>query len=242
MTTRKPSKLNKLAKIRKTPGLWEHTNFAAVAGWRDRVRRMMQVRGKSARGMGRSGEVGGATVSAALNPEKDGEGTTLRTLRVIADELGVPVSWVVAGSAHVPVDDPDKPTVRVIPVLTSEQTLKDAPPKDCPQTAVYGAHFMTRALLVEDSAMVPEGKNSPTQPSRIILPGDVAIWVAGLDCKIGELCVARTPRGAVVRQLVQNDRGELRLQAQNAAFAPSGVKEVDLLGPVVGIQRRLKQL
>lgn len=221
----------------------EAQNNLACSGWQGRLKKMMVVRNMSQRRLGAEAGLGNAAVNFMVNR---GNTTELDTLRRLANVLNVPVVWLATGAPSVigPVpDDPDLGTIRYMPVFTSVDVEREKPVEDNGAIALTsGRHLMqAKALIISDVSMQNEGTNQPVPPQKVVCESDIVVFAVGMKPEIGELVVARSPRGAVCRLLVQNERGELQLVANNAAFARTTVKESDILGPVIGLHRTLKR-
>lgn len=207
-----------------------------VEEFRDRLNRELARQKITMRGLSARADMGPTAISHLLRAAGD---VNLTTADKISTALNVPLSWMLTGQVGIyESDDPKSFRIKLLPIGTPDDPNKTHV-DDIGYVVTTGLQAAddSRALLIRDSAMRVEGINAPVDPHSIVLPGDVIIWSASTPTSIGELVVARSQFGAIVRRLTQNDSGELRLVANNAAFPQVGVKKSDLLGGVLGVWR-----
>lgn len=207
-----------------------------VEEFRDRLNREMTRQKITMRGLSARADMGPTAISHLLRAAGD---VNLTTADKISTALNVPLSWMLTGQVGIyESDDPKNFRIKLLPVGTADDPNKSEV-DETGYVVATGAQAAddSRALLIRDSAMRVEGINTPVDPHSVVLPGDIVVWSASTAPSIGELVVAKSQFGAIVRRLTQNDSGELRLVANNAAFPQVGAKKSDLLGGVLGVWR-----
>ena len=218
-------------------------NDKMVQGWRDRLIGEMGRQRLSQRGLGAAAKLGSTTVRHLVTSAND---ISLDTLRKLSNALGVTVVWLSTGAHAVwsPNESDARPrSVRIVPVSSSNDTDPSSPEVDRGYVAVPDVKTPpdARAMLVQNAAMRSEGINAPIAPEHVVLPGDVVIYAKSAEPEIGELVVASTLNGRVVRRLAMNDDGQMELHPNNSSFPRVVVKKQDLVGAVLAVYRQTRQ-
>ena len=144
--------------------------------------------------------------------------------------------------------DPTKPRAMLLSDRRDEQTHRDAlreTPRGLPLLGSVAAGVPTLAdEQVEEYVETPfEGDfvlrvKGDSMMNASILDGDLVVVKQQETAKNGEIVVARIEDEATVKRFFR-EKGHIRLQPENDAFAPIISDDVHVLGKVVGVLRKL---
>ncbi len=211
---------------RSVPKISENARMAA--GWADRIESEAAKQKYTFRGLSIRAGLGSGTVRHLL---RSADNISLGTLVKLADALGVSLVWVATG-AHAFYESGNSASARVLMIpLTHADLIITSDARHVPVLANTVPQD-SKALLITNTSMRIEGTNAPIDPAHVLLPGDIVVWSPSTRAEVGELVVASTPKGAVVRRLLQAESGDLQLAANNAAFPRLTIKNSDVLGGV----------
>jgi len=147
--------------------------------------------------------------------------------------------------------DPSKP--RALEVLGHDQEPRVTEMRGVVQLPVLGAVAAGTPMLAEENIeqMIPLPTDVVREDSTFvlrvkgdsmmnagILDGDLVVVKQQETAKNGEIVVARIEDEATVKRFFK-EKGHIRLQPENDAFEPIISVEVQVLGKVVGVLRKL---
>ncbi len=144
--------------------------------------------------------------------------------------------------------DPTKPRAMLLSDRREEKAQRDAlrdTPRGLPLLGAVAAGVPTLAdEQVEEYVETPfEGDfvlrvKGDSMMNASILDGDLVVVKQQETAKNGEIVVARIEDEATVKRFFR-EKGHIRLQPENDAFAPIISDDVHVLGKVVGVLRKL---
>ncbi len=144
--------------------------------------------------------------------------------------------------------DPTKPRAMLLSDRREEKAHRDAlrdTPRGLPLLGAVAAGVPTLAdEQVEEYVETPfEGDfvlrvKGDSMMNASILDGDLVVVKQQETAKNGEIVVARIEDEATVKRFFR-EKGHIRLQPENDAFAPIISDDVHVLGKVVGVLRKL---
>lgn len=221
------------------------SNLAAISRWKERLRYAVTSRGRSGRQIAKEAGIAASTLRHLLGGKS--ESVEIDTLARLADALRVKVEYLVAG-VHAVVDatqTADPKNVVIIPRWTTMELGTVDVPSSSAYIPLRAANYPDdiQALIVSDQSMVPEGLNQPPPPATIVIPGDTVLFSKKARMEPGQLVVALTPRGAIVRRCAFDEsNGMVRLLSNNHLYPTVSVKPQKILGVVVAVaERRLAE-
>ena len=218
------------------------TNERLIAHWRERVTKAMEEKGWSQRRLSVTAGLGPTTVRNLLVEADD---IYLRTLAKLADALGTSVIWLAAGVhaiAETGVDNQPK-NIKIVPIRSASALLAGAKPQSDDYIPVRVGEYPddVQALRVGDHSMVPEGATTPPPSESIVMPGDIALFSREVTPESGQLVVAQSPRGAIVRRAALRDGDTIELISNHHLFAKLTVTPKQIFGSVVALHRKISK-
>lgn len=140
--------------------------------------------------------------------------------------------------------DPTKPRAMLLSDRREEKAARDAP-RGLPLLGAVAAGVPTLAdEQIEDYIETPFAGDfvlrvkGDSMMNASILDGDLVVVKQQETAKNGEIVVARIDDEATVKRFFR-EKGHVRLQPENDAFAPIISDDVYVLGKVVGVLRKL---
>lgn len=216
-------------------------NAKAVGGWKERVRAEMEAQGLSRRALAGKAGLGAASMNYLLN---EAATLSLETASQIASALGLSVKEIVTGERVIIETDDDigRLHLRLVKVADSDIKVRDAHGVVALPMAGLGAMRDVRAFRQSDLSMIERGQNEPVPDTMIVSHGDIVIWSPEAKPQPGTLVVLHEKVGRdqflAVRRLVRSG-DDFQAAANNADYGRRDIKLADVLGSVVGIQRRI---
>ena len=140
--------------------------------------------------------------------------------------------------------DPTKPRAMLLSDRREEKAAREAP-RGLPLLGAVAAGVPTLAdEQIEDYIETPFAGDfvlrvkGDSMMNASILDGDLVVVKQQETAKNGEIVVARIDDEATVKRFFR-EKGHVRLQPENDAFAPIISNDVYVLGKVVGVLRKL---
>ena len=140
--------------------------------------------------------------------------------------------------------DPTKPRAMLLSDRREEKAAREAP-RGLPLLGAVAAGVPTLAdEQIEDYIETPFAGDfvlrvkGDSMMNASILDGDLVVVKQQETAKNGEIVVARIEDEATVKRFFR-EKGHVRLQPENDAFAPIISDDVYVLGKVVGVLRKL---
>lgn len=94
---------------------------------------------------------------------------------------------------------------------------------------IFGTSQPIFCLKIKGESMIDAGMSN----------GDLAVVKVQNTAENGDIVVARTEQGTTVKKFYR-ESNNIRLQPQNMTFVPIIVKDVEILGKVIGVIKRFK--
>lgn len=227
------------AKRSQTKGV---TDAEILADIRQRMRDEIERKGMSLRGLSHAAGLGSNTVRHTLEISGD---MSVQTLISIARALGVMPAWFITGTQAIAgATSSDPLNLRLLPIFGSHEAEEEKPEIRLGNLCIEGAKFPAdaRAMLIEDSAMLPVGMNQPVPQQNVLIRGDVVVWSKSAPWQPGSNVVARIKIGQYgVRRIQDLGDGEYQLLANDESYARLKCKASSVLGPVLAVWRRTEQ-